>query len=274
MPVKAPSPAILDDWNTFRENLPPDYPYEKLLQAAWDADFRTDLEQVGVEGLADASVLVTFMVHIGRKGEKLEPYRLVSMHLLSSIGPVTLAARLQVQTTLVHIFFGRLPPAPSEQTVDVGRQPEGDIKLPGEDPLPPEDEPEQEYVDAPPPRRGPKMPSLIDHVEPDGVPVFIDLDDVPNDFTSAQIVEQFLKDVDAAAVKFDSLAQLHALYTKNEMAIGFIKDDQVASDEDRQKLADLMERHSQRIEAAASPREVRIPGGKGSTVSRRRRAAA
>ncbi len=273
MPAKITTPSFLPEWETFRKNLPPNHPYERLLPDAAATGFDFDLEQVAVEGLADASVLVTFMVHIGKDG-KFEPYRLVSMHLLSSIGPVTLAARLQVQTTLIHMFFGRLPPAPSEQTVDVGRQPEGDIKLPGEDPLPPDDEPEQEYVDAPPPRRGPKMPNLVDHVEPDGVPVFIDLDDVPNDFTSAQIVEQFLRDVDAAAVKFDSLAQLHALYTKNEMAIGFIKDDQVASDEDRQKLADLMERHSQRIEAAASPREVRIPGGKGSSVPRRRRAVA
>lgn len=265
------TPSFLPDWDIFRKNLPADHPFERLLPDASAAGFDFDLEQLSAVGLADASVLVTFMVHIGKDG-KFEPYRQVSMHLLSSIGPVTLAARLQVNTTLIHMFFGRLPDQAPTQTVDVGRAPIGDIVLPEE----PETE-EQEYVEdsAPISRRAAaeaaKMPSLIDHLEPDGVPVFRDLDDIPDQFSTAEIIAQFLTDVDAAAVKFSSAEQVLALFTKNAEAVDFLKE--LGSPDDRTALKGLLDKHQARLEAAGVVREVKIPGGKGSTVQRRRRAA-
>lgn len=278
MPAPKPvAPSVLPELKAFAINAQ-GLPYDKLLPSAAEAGLDYRLVQSDVQVQPDASTLVTYDVFVGRPADDA-PYQFfdkVTMHLLANIGPVSLAGRLQAMTTLVYLFFGRLPDPTPAQTVNVNAVPANeDIKLPGEDPLPPEhdDAPEQEYVDAPPPRRGPKMPSLIDHVEPDGVPVFIDLDDVPNDFTSAQIVEQFLKDVDAAAVKFSSKEQLLALYSKNTLAIDFIKDDQVANDDDRKALAGILSRHEARIEANNTPREVKIPGGKGSTVTRRRRAA-
>lgn len=243
-------------------------PYAGLLPALDEAGYWSRLEEIDAVGQADGMVLVRFKVYVGRE-DASELFDTVTVKVGNGPGPVSVVARRIAADSLANLFFGRWP----ETIVNVAAPPAGDIKLPGEDPLPPEEETEQEYVDAPPPRRGPKMPSLIDHVEPDGVPVFIDLDDVPNDFTSAQIVEQFLADVNAAALKFTSKEQLIALFTKNEVAIGFIKDKDVATDADREAFTKLMDDHEARIEANATPREVRIPGGKGSTVPRRRRAA-
>lgn len=265
-------PTILPDWEEFKQNLPANMPYEKLLPTAAEAGYRYMLQQVGAEGLADGSTLITFQVLIGRDG-KFEPYDMISMHQHQSIGPVSLAARIQATTTLVYMFFGRVPdsavPAqPSEQTIDMGAQ-QGDVKLPGEDPIP-DAEPEQEYI----PRREAKMPSLVNHLEPDGVPVYIDLDSLPEHFDAGEIITALLADMDAAAVRFVGKEQVIALFEKNGPAVEFLKE--LGSVEDKTALKDLLDRHAKRIEANAEEHEVRIPGGKGSATGgapRRRRAA-
>lgn len=267
MPSAKPS-ALFTELGAFAENHAMT-PFPALMAAFKEAGYRSRLEEIDAVPQTDGMALVRFKVYVSREDAAPELFDSLTVRVSPGPGPVSVVARKIAADSLANLFFGRWP----ETTVNVAAQPVGDIKLPGEDPLSSEEETEQEYVDAPPPRRGPKMPSLIDHVEPDGVPVFIDLDDVPNDFTSAQIVEQFLAAVNAAALKFTSKEQLIALFTKNEVAIGFIKDHDVATDADREAFTKLMDDHEARIEANATPREVRIPGGKGSTVPRRRRAA-
>lgn len=272
---KTPS-IILPEWTEFKKNIPPDYPYEKLLQTAAEAGFEYQLQQISAEGLADGSTLITFQVFIGRDG-KLEPYDTISMHQHQSIGPVSLAARIQATSTLIYMFFGRVPGAPMaepEQTVAVEDHPEGDIVLPGETKPDPEG---GEYVEdsAPISRRAAaaaaKMPSLIDHLEPDGVPVFVDFDALPEQFTTEEIIGQFLVDINAAAVKFSSPEQLLALYTKNSDATDFLKE--LGTPADKAKFAAMLDDHKARLSEPA--REVRIPGGKGASEAapRRRRAA-
>ncbi len=102
---------------------------------------------------------------------------------------------------------------------------------------------------------------------------------MPEQFTDAQIIAQLLEDIDKAAVRFDSIAQLHALFAKNAAALGPDREAfliALGTPEDRTKLKEILDRHQARIEAAsAPPKEVRIPGGKGSAEAspRRRRAA-
>ncbi len=277
--AKTPAPTFPPALRDFATNMK-DVPYNDLLVRAAEAGWDYRLVQADVQTQPDASTLVTYDVLVGRTDDDA-PYQFfdkVTMHLLASIGPVSLAGRLQALSTLIFLFFGRLPPAAPEQTVNVSRAPEGDIILPGERPL----EPEQEYVpdSAPIDRRAKIMPDLVDHTEPDGVPIFKDLDDMPEQFTDAQIIAQLLEDIDKAAVRFDSIAQLEAMFTKNAPALGPDKEAflmALGTPEDRTALKAILDKHQARIEAAAAPaREVRIPGGKGSAEAsgpRRRRAA-
>lgn len=269
MPAPKPS-SFLPELKTFAANLK-DVPYERLLDAAAEAGWETLVNEIDAVGCVDATTLVRFSVAVGREG-RFEPFDTISVKTGPGPGPVSIAARLLLTQSLIYLFFGRLPqPAPAavpERTVAMD---DADVTLPGETPLPEDDTPEQEYVADKPSRRAPKMPSLIDHLEPDGVPVFIDLDDVPNEFTSEQIIAQFLADIDRAAVKFESREQLVALYTKNDLAMDFIKDPQVATDKDRNDLKDLLGRHEARIADNSTVRDVRIPGGKGSEAPAPRR---
>lgn len=282
------TPSFIAELKSFAANLK-DVPYDKLLPSAAEAGWDYLLNETSAIGQPDGTVLVTFSVSVGREG-KYEVLDNLSVKTGTGPGPVSLAARVIAQQALIYLFFGRLPapaaPAP-QQTVDVTQQPAGDIKLPGEDPLPPEDVgndrdiDDQEYVPdtAALSRRDKVLPDLVDHVEPDGVPVFRDLDELPEHFTDAQIITRLLEDIDKAAVRFSSREQLVAMFDKNSTAIG-VKDSFLAdlgTAADRTRLKDILDRHADRIEAAAKPpREVRIPGGKGSaseTAPRRRRAA-
>lgn len=261
------TPSFLPELKAFAANLK-DVPYDKLLETAAAAGWDYQLQQVDAIGLADASVLVTFQILVGKPAEgRYEPFDVVSARLPPAPGPVSLAARMQLMPTLVWMFFGRLPPPPAaaEQTIDMDRQPDGDVKLPGEEPLAPE--PEQEYV----PRREMKMPNLVDHVEPDGVPIYIDLDSVPEQFDSGTIIDALLEDMDRAAVRFDSKAQVLALYSKNADAVDFLKE--LGTEADKVRLKELLDRHVNRIEDNTETREVRIPANKSATTPRRRRAA-
>jgi hypothetical protein len=275
------TPSFLPELKAFTANLK-DVPYDKLMSSAQEAGWDYQLQQTEIVGLADSSVMVTFQVLIGRAGEaRYEPFDMVTQRLPAAPGAVSLAARLALEPTLIWLFFGRLPPVTAQgataapQTVNVAEQPEGDIVLPAD-----EQPDEQEYVteSAPISRRAAaqaaKLPDLVDHLEPDGVPVFVDLDSLPEEFTSAEIFEQFLADIDAAAVKFSTPEQVLALFTKNTEAIDFLKE--LGSTEDKSRLKDMLDAHQARLTANNTKRETRIPGGKGSAEAaspRRRRAA-
>lgn len=274
MPAPTPkSVSYLPELKAFVENHKAT-PYADLLSAAAEAGWETLLTELEAVGQTDGTVIVRFAVAIGRDG-KLEPFDTLTVKVGNGPGPVSVAARRIAMDSLVYLFFNRLPELPAPQNVPVGPG-TGDIKLPGEDPLPPD----QEYVtdSAPISRRQAaeeaRMPAIVDHLEPDGVPVFIDLDTIPDRFTAEDIIEKLMVEMNAAAVKFDSKEQLIALYSKNEAAVGFLKELGTAAD--KAALAKLLNDHEARIEANSVKREVRIPGGKGSAEAaapRRRRAA-
>lgn len=250
-------------------------PYADLLSAAAEAGWDTLLTEIEATGQPDGTVIVRFAVAIGRDN-KFEPFDTLTVKVGNGPGPVSVAARRIAMDSLVYLFFNRLPELPAPQNVPVGPGAD-DIRLPGEDPL----APDQEYVaDSAPINRRQKaaeetMPPLVHHLEPDGVPIFINFDDdIPERFTTEEIVQQFLDDLDKAAVKFDSREQLIALYSKNEAAVNFLKELGTAAD--KAALSKLLTDHQTRIEANAVVREVRIPGGKGSAEAaapRRRRTA-
>lgn len=277
--MPAPKPvSYADELKAFADSVKA-LKYDLLLSTAIEAGWQTLIQEIDAVGQMDGTTLVRFSVAVGRDG-KFEPYDTVTVKTGVGPGPVSIAARMLLPQSLVFLFFGRLPEqAPAaEQTVKVNPGDTDDIVLPGERPLEPE--PEQEYIEgsAPIDRRAKLLPDLVDHTEPDGVPIFRDLDDLPEHFTDSQIIERLLEDVDKAAVKFDSIAQLHALFAKNGDAIGvkdsFLSD--LGTPEDRATLKDILDKHQSRIESNSTVREVKIPGGKGSAVERtprRRRAA-
>lgn len=279
MPVATPKPvSFAQELKAFVENHRAT-PYAELLPAATEAGWETLVTELEATGQPDGTTIVRFAVAVGCEG-KFEHFDNVTVRTGQGPGPVSIAARLALPQSLIYLFFGRLPEASVQQKVVNVEASEGDIKLPGEDPLPPDDQ--QEYVpdSAPISRRAAaaeaQLPNLVDHLEPDGVPVFIDLDDIPAHFTNRQIVDGFIDAVDHAAVRFSAKEQLLALYSKNPSAIDFIADTAVTTDEDRKKFAGVMDKHLARIEANSVVREVRIPGGKGSAEAatpRRRRAA-
>lgn len=279
MPTANPKPpSYLPELKTFVENHRAT-PYGELLGAAASAGWETLVTELEATGQPDGTTLVRFAVAVGRDG-KFEHFDNVTVRTGVGPGPVSIAARLALPQSLIYLFFGRLPEPlrQAEQVVNVEQQPEGDIHLPGENPLPPDNEQELVADSAPITRRAKaeaeRMPPLVDHFEPDGVPIFIDLDTVPERFGTGEIIDALLADMNTAAVKFTGKEQLLALYAKNEPAVGFLKE--LGSTEDKAALAKMLSEHQARIEAASVVREVRIPGGKGSGAEagpRRRRAA-
>lgn len=224
----AKTPSFLPELRAFAQNIR-DLPYDQLLGAAAEAGWLTQLQQVDAVGQSDGTVLVTFQVFVGR-GDKFEPYDLLSVKVAPGPGPVSAVARRIATESLVPLFFGRYPvPMTNQKPVEV-RTDDVDIVLPETD------DTGGEYVDdglSATPRI-----DVIARMEPDGVPIFVDLYSLGD--PSAEVITAVLDEVDDFLERASSVEQINAMGMKNPEMIKFIKD--LGRPEDAEKFKDMVDR--------------------------------
>lgn len=200
--------SFLPELRAFAANIA-SAPYEQLLPAAAEAGWQYATQQIEATGQADGTVLVTFQVLVGKE-DRLEPYDLLSVKVAPGPGPVTAVARRIALESLVPLFFGRYPAAvqPVQHTVQADDR---DIVIPDAD------EDQQEYVPG-------TLPALevVDHLEPDGVPIFTDLYSLGA--RSADVIEAVLDEVENFLARAQSVETINAMGSKNPMMIKFLKD--------------------------------------------------
>lgn len=218
MPAPRKMTSLLADLLAFGQNLG-EVPYEQLETSFKDAGYKILLSETGVVPCPDASVLVTFDIMVGRENEPLEKLDAVTMRMAGAPGPVSVAARIAARASVIFMITGRLPPpapntAPAsdarpapgpngrEVHIDMG---DGDVAID----LP--DEPET-----------PPAIKLVERMEPDGLPIMRDFDDIdPREATASEIVEEFITLVDEF-MHTASLEQIAAFGSKNSEALGFV----------------------------------------------------
>ncbi len=228
MPAAPKTPSLLPELRTLAANLAT-LPYDQLLPAAAEAGWLTQLQQVDAQGQTDGTVLVTFQVFVG-KDDRFEPYDLLSVKVAPGPGPVTAVARRIANESLVPLFFGRYPQvAPAQQPAQTVRTDDVDIVLPGETDG-------GEYVDTDPVGRSPI--EVVDHFEPDGVPIFVDLYALGD--PSNVVIQEVLDATDDFLERAQSVETINAMGTKNPMMIKFIKD--LGTPEDSAALMDMITR--------------------------------
>lgn len=249
-PIKTPS--ILADLRAFVLAVPADTPYDQLAGLLRDAGWTWYLRQAAAEGLHDGSVLLTFDVQVGRDDHPLTTIDQVSTHLGAQPGPVSLAARMGLDQTLIHMVFGRLPPiANTAPVVDPplrAQAPTRTVEMNGHDSddfyLP--DEPVQEYVND-----APVLPQLdvVAKREPDGLPLFVDLYAV--EAPAGDVIEAVLSELKAFLDMATTEQQVMAVASKNPDALAFIKD--LGEEEDSKALRALVAKRRGQIAGGIKP---------------------
>jgi hypothetical protein len=222
------TPSLLPELRTLAQNIK-DLPYDQLLPAAAEAGWLTQLQQVDATGQTDGTVLVTFQVFVGKE-DRFEPYDLLSVKVAPGPGPVSAVARRIAVDSLVPLFFGRYPQvaAPAQPAAQTIRTDDVDIVLPGEP------RGDQEYVndDIAPPIK------VVDHFEPDGVPIFVDLYALGD--PSGEVIQYVMDEVENFLERAQSVETINAMGTKNPMMIKFIKD--LGTPEDSAAFMDMVSR--------------------------------
>lgn len=245
-PAKTNSSPMLAELRKFAVNVI-DLPYEQLLPTAAEAGWEYRLVQRDVVFTPLNEYMVTFDVLVGREGT-FEPLDAVSVTIPASSGrpvyPVSLVARVQALQTLIYLFFGRLPPQPAPAEHVEVKAPAGNADIV----LPDEDAPDDggEYVDDEP--LLPTSVKVIDHFEPDGVPIFVDLypmnlpglEAISENLRTAAIISAVLDEVDDFLERASSVEQINAMGMKNPEMIKFIKD--LGRPEDAEKFKDMVDR--------------------------------
>ena len=249
MAVKTPS-ALIAEMEEFARNIAPTTEYTALLSTALEAGYRTRLVQKSADIAANGASLVTFDIMVGKADEPLEFYDTVSIAIEPGQTSVSLAARVRAVTTLIFLFFGRLPPAPSaptqEHNIDMSQANGHDVVLPDT-----ASAPEAEDRDFPtPPPFVPEEPlklELVARREPDGVPIFVDLYAMDGDLAGVEpkdIVKELIDVMETFIKRAESAAQILAIYDKNPDVMPFLQD--FGTEADRAGLAAVSKRkHAQ-----------------------------
>ena len=266
----APTKSLLAQLRDWLSTVADDHPYGDLPRLARDAGWDWLLRQSSaVPG--DKTIVVTFAVLIGRVGMDAARFEYVdeaTFALPAVPGPVSVAARAQINPTIIYMLFGRLPPSvqaappmPAEKTVvdmdddDVDLDSRGDA-VPVDDERYRDDDidPLVTGADVPPWTPGVGLPDVV--VERvDGVPVFADLDDVKA--PSQDVIVAVTNEVNSALVKMTSVDQVMALWNRNAPAFEWLTD--MATPEQRSAIT-----------GAFARRKGQIAGGFSDVAPRRR----
>lgn len=207
------------------KTVPTNHPYNELGALAQEAGWQWTVREVAAAP-AGNSILVSFEVLIGRNGLPMLPLDRASIALPAAAGPVSVAARAQIEPTLIYMLFGRLPPAaaqqpaspataaaPEEREVDLG---DSDIDL-GDTEQPAPEPWTREMANG----RAGGLPDLIDHVE-GSIPVFVDLDDVQA--PSGDVIVALTNVVVETLNGLTTVNDVGAFWSKNEAAFDWLRD--------------------------------------------------
>ncbi len=244
--------AQLRDWLA---TVPDDHPYNDLPRLAREAGWDWLLRQVKVES-GEKVIAVTFDVLIGRTGMDawtFQPVDQATFALPAVPGPVSVAARAQINETIIYMIFGRLPPrpaaaAPKEERVvemadeDVSLDDEQPVQMNGRD----DDDiaPMVTGADVPAWEPGVGLPDVV--VERvNGVPVFADLDDVQA--PSSDVIVAVTNEINAALVKMTTVDQVMDMWNRNAAVFNWLQD--FATPEQRTAIAGAFKRRRGQIEA-------------------------
>lgn len=260
--------AQLRDWLA---TVADDHPYNDLPRLAREAGWDWLLRQTDVQS-GEKVITVTFDVLIGRTGMDAEMFERVdkaTFALPAVPGPVSVAARAQINETIIYMIFGRLPPRRQETVQPSAMAPERTVEMDDEDVSLDDDEPVQMNgrddeiepmvtgADVPAWEPGAGLPDVV--VERvDGVPVFADLDDVQA--PSSDVIVAVTNEINAALVKMTSVDQVMDMWNRNAAVFNWLQD--FATPEQRTAIAGAFKR-----------RRGQIEGGFGDVVPNRRRGA-
>jgi hypothetical protein len=230
-----------------------DVPYDKLLQTVGEAGWFYRARQAGVEPWPD-SVMVHFEISIGRD-DAFEFFDTISVKVGAGPGPVSMAARSFLPQSLIYLFFNRLPPAaitdapPASVQREMIDMKDRDVVLPAAAAA---DDDQQEYV--------PEPATLVDYDvvarrEPDGLPIFADLNEMGPD--TRGIIDAVIAEIEVFA-ETATIEQLDALAVKNPGMLNFLFD--LGTKEERDDMKLIIDRRKNLLAVPA-------------TTPRRRRAA-
>ncbi len=240
-----------------------DHPYNDLPRLARDAGWDWLLRQSSVQP-TDSTIVVTFDVLIGRAGMDAARFEWVdqaTFALPAAPGPVSVAARAQINPTILYMLFGRLPPQQRPATVvpertvdmeddDVDLDSRGDAVSVDDDIDPP-----ITGADVKPWVPGEGLPDVVASVD-NGVPVFLDLDEVQEQqhAPSQDVIVAVTNEVNSALVKMTSVDQVMALWNRNadvfDPTEGWLA--QMATPEQRSAIAKALSRRKGQIEGGFS----------------------
>lgn len=214
-PMKPKTPSFLAELAQLAGNLK-DLPYTNLARALADAGWISLLAQTDVTPSPSGTVLVTFDVMVGKSYESLERLDAITVTMPPNPGPVSVAARISARDSVLFLMTGRLPPRPEaaapppaagqmnggDETHRVDMA-DADVELPGED-----------------------KPTVrvVERREPDGLPIFRDLDAIPEaEADTADIIDTVMAEV-RQFIGGASAEQVDALLIKNPEMATFVKD--------------------------------------------------
>ena len=257
---KADQKSLLAQLRDWLGTVADDHPYGDLPRLARDAGWDWLLRQQSVQA-GPNTIVVSFAVLIGRTGMDAMQFEYVdeaTFALPAVPGPVSVAARAQINPTIIYMLFGRLPPqrpaetAPAETVVDmddddVDLDSRGDavsLDVGGDAPFREDDiEPLVTGADVPAWEPGIGLPDVV--VERvNGVPVFADLDDVKA--PSGDVIVAVTNEVNAALVKMTTVDQVMDMWNRNEAVFGWLQD--FATPEQRAAIAGAFKRRRGQIE--------------------------
>jgi hypothetical protein len=257
MPPNKPAPWAADFAQFIVNSTNVAYPD---LAAHWNSsEWKYRLRQTDVTLAADATVLISTEVSIGPSWDRLEPFDTVTIRLPQGLGPISLAARMQLEQSLIGAVFGRYPapapimsapvPRPAAEQMNGGDEQhvvmnDADVRLGVED--------EQEYVNAPPSAVAPV--NVVAKREPDGLPIFVDLYELGN--PAGDVIDSVLPEIADFLQLAMTVEQVAALATKNPDVLTFIKD--FGDDQDRRELKAMVDKRRAElsVSAAAAARDV------------------
>lgn len=230
-PTKTPS--LLLEAIKFASSISADTPYEELTKTAIDGGWAWHLRQHEIMPLGPV-IAVNFDVLLGKTDGELQAVDTISVVVDAGPGPLSSAARNLAQASLIHLFFGRLPPRPAP--VDAPRNIYEDGM---------EDETRSGRHDDPEPASD---IALVERRTPDGLPIFVDLYALGE--PGPVVTDAVLNEIEAALPGVTTVPALMALWQQNAEAFQYVQD--LGNPEQRAELKRMLDRRKGELEAVAS----------------------
>lgn len=235
------TPSILLEAIKFATALDQTIPYNELPKAALDAGWVWYLRQAGVINTENGQFLVDFDVMLGKTDGELQVVDTLTVQIPGNVLPVTSTARYHATQSLIHLFFGRLPPAPEPVMAA-----KGPVAMMDDD-TPREPRSLHEYEDAQREEPEPAI-AVVERRTPDGLPVFIDLYSLGR--PGPVVANEVLNVIEDTLPSITTLAALGALFTVNGDLMDFMKD--LANPTQRQDLKAMLDKRKTEIEDAGN----------------------